>query len=78
MDVSTRKWWIKIGDLEEGPIDEDVFQKRLRAGEFPLSSFTKSNYMDDWKTLLSIVATDETFRRTSTTPPPKPKPASDD
>jgi hypothetical protein len=73
MDVSTRKWWIKIGDTEQGPIDEELFQQRLRAGEFPLSSMIKSNYMDNWKPLLSIVATDETFRRPSTAPPPEPK-----
>ncbi len=72
MDISKREWWIRIGDDEEGPLSEDAFQDRLRAGEFPLSAEIKSNYMDDWTLLLTVVANDESFRRPSTMPPPEP------
>ena len=74
MDMSKRQWWIRYSDgKEEGPLSEDVFQKRLRAGEIPLGAEIKSNLMDDWSSLLSIVASDETFRRQSTIPPTIPK-----
>ena len=83
IDVSKRHWHIKVDDQEEGPIPEDDFQNRLRAGEIPLTAVIKSNFMDDWKPLLSIVASDQTFRRPSTMPPsapamPKEKDADDD
>ena len=69
MDVQNRKWWIKNGDVEEGPIDEDDFQSRLRSGEIPLGVMIKSNEMDTWEGLLKIVATDDTFKRPSRMPP---------
>ena len=72
MDVSKRKWWIKLGDDEEGPMTEGAFQERLRAGRIPLKSLIKSNFMDGWEPLLSYISADETFRRPSTLPPPEP------
>lgn len=72
MDVTKRQWWIKYGDKEEGPLGEEEFQQRLRAGEFPLGSEIKSNFMSKWESLLKIVSSDETFRRPSTMPPPEP------
>ncbi|MCP4602553.1 MAG: DUF4339 domain-containing protein [Proteobacteria bacterium] len=74
MDVSERKWWIRHGDNEEGPLEEEVFQNRLRAGEFPLSSEIKSSLMNDWAPLLSVISSDTTFRRQSTMPPSIPIP----
>jgi hypothetical protein len=76
MDITNRKWWIRTADNEEGPIDEDSFQDRLRAGLIPLNSKIKSNMMDGWQPLLAIVSTDETFRRPSTIPPMPPRPSS--
>jgi hypothetical protein len=73
VDVANRKWWIRTGDVEQGPVDEDCFQEKLRAGEIPLKSVIKSNYMKDWEPLLMYISTDETFRRPSTMPPPEPK-----
>lgn len=72
IDISKRQWHIKVDDQEEGPIPEDDFQVRLRAGNIPLNALIKSNFMGDWKPLLSIVASDETFRRPSTMPPSPP------
>jgi hypothetical protein len=73
MDISTRQWWIRKPDgTEVGPLIEDEFQHRLRKGEFPLSSLLKSDRMESWKSLLEVVATDETFARPSTVPPPVP------
>ncbi len=73
MDISTRQWWIKSKAGEEGPISEDAFQDRLRAGKIPLSAVIKSSYMEDWEPLLSVVASDKTFRRPSTMPAPAPE-----
>ncbi len=70
MDVSRRKWWIKNGNEEQGPIDEETFQARLRAGEFSLKVLVKSDAMEDWEPLLSVVTTDATFLRPSKLPPP--------
>ena len=72
MDISKREWWVRSAGGEEGPIPEETFQDRLRAGDIPLQSEIKSNYMDDWKPLLEIVSSDETFHRRSTPPPPVP------
>ena len=69
MDVSTRKWWIRLGNEEKGPLDEESFQEMLRAGEISLRSEVKSNLMSDWAPLLSVVSKDETFRRRSSVPP---------
>lgn len=69
MDVSNRKWWIKLGEKVEGPIEEEAFQTRLRAGQIPLQSHIKSNFMDDWEPLLEYISADETFRRPSNLPP---------
>ena len=76
MDVSKRKWWVKLGEDEDGPIAEEVFQERLRSGQIPLKSVVKSNFMEQWEPLLSYISVDETFRRPSTLPPPVPPPAS--
>ncbi len=74
MDMSKREWWIRYSDgKEEGPLSEDSFQDRLRAGEIPLGAEIKSSLMDDWESLLSVVASDETFQRQSTLPPSIPK-----
>jgi hypothetical protein len=72
MDVSNRQWWIRIGDAEEGPVDEETFQVRLRAGEVSLKAMVKSNYMENWEPLLKYISTDETFRRPSTMPKTDP------
>ena len=68
MDVTTREWQIRIGDIEEGPINEIDFQNRLRAGEIPLKAEAKSNMMDHWKPLLEIISSDASFRRPSSVP----------
>ncbi|MCP4679456.1 MAG: hypothetical protein GY854_28995 [Deltaproteobacteria bacterium] len=74
MDISKRKWWIRYDDgREEGPFGEDDFQERLRAGEFPLGAEIKSDLMDSWESLLSIVASDESFQRPSSLPSSMPK-----
>jgi len=73
MDVCNREWLVRSPDgAESGPFPEDEFQERLRKGEFALGSLLKSDRMDDWKPLLEVVATDETFVRPSTMPPPAP------
>ncbi len=72
MDTSTREWWIKVKEKEEGPLTEDAFQDRLRAGKIPLSAMIKSSYMEKWEPLLSVVANDQTFRRPSTMPATHP------
>jgi hypothetical protein len=72
MDIDKREWWVRTPDGEEGPIPEETFQERLRSGGIPLHSEIKSNYMDEWKPLLEIVSSDETFHRRSTPPPPVP------
>jgi hypothetical protein len=69
MDVSTRKWWIRIGDTEKGPLTEDEFQNQLRAGEISLKAEVKSSLMSTWEPLLAVVSSDKTFRRRSTVPP---------
>ncbi len=58
---------------QDGPLSEDEFQDRLRAGKLPLSASVKSNGMQEWKPLLEVVSTDETFLRPSSMPPPPPK-----
>ena len=73
MDVTTRKWWIRIGDVEQGPMNEDEFQEKLRAGDISLKAVVKSNFMNDWEPLLKYISYDETFRRPSAVPPPQPK-----
>ena len=73
MDVSERKWSIKVGEDVEGPMDEEAFQERLRAGKISLSAFIKSNFMNDWEPLLTYISGDKTFRRPSNMPPPKNK-----
>lgn len=73
MDITNREWWIRTDDVEQGPFAEDDFQEKLRAGEIPLKSVVKSNYMTDWEPLLKYISADETFRRPSTMPPPEPK-----
>ena len=73
MDVTNRKWWIRIGDVEEGPLGEDEFQEKLRAGDISLKALVKSNFMNDWEPLLKYISCDETFRRPSTMPPHEPK-----
>jgi hypothetical protein len=73
MDVANRKWWIKTVGGEEGPLDEETFQERLRAGKIPLNAVIKSDSMDRWEPLLKYIADDESFRRPSTLPPPEPK-----
>ncbi len=70
MDVSKRTWMVKVDDREEGPIPEETFQQRLRAGEFSLRALIKSSFTDKWEPLLMVVASDESFRRPSTIPPP--------
>jgi hypothetical protein len=72
MDIANRKWWIRVNNAEQGPIDEDDFQQRLRAGEVSLKASVKSNYMTDLEPLLQYVSKDESFRRPSTLPPPDP------
>jgi hypothetical protein len=73
MDVSDRTWRVRLKDGEElGPLVEEEFQRRLRAGEFPLGSLIRSDRMGEWKPLLDVVVGDETFRRESTAPPPEP------
>jgi hypothetical protein len=72
MDTANRKWWIRVNGTEQGPIDEDDFQQKLRAGEISLKAAVKSNYMVDFEPLLRYISADETFRRPSTVPPPDP------
>jgi hypothetical protein len=69
MDLSQRKWWVRTDEGEEGPIDEEDFQERLRAGDVPLHAELKSNQMDEWKPLLEVISSDESFHRRSTPPP---------
>ena len=69
MDISKREWWIKIEDKEEGPLIEEAFQEKLRAGKIPLMALVKSNQMNDWEPLLTYISSDESFRRPSTMPP---------
>jgi hypothetical protein len=68
MDIACRKWWIRVGDREEGPIEEEAFQERLRAGKVSLSAVIRSNQMDDWQPLLTYISSDKTFRRPSRMP----------
>lgn len=71
MNVENRTWMIKSNRGEtKGPFPEAQFQDKLRAGEIPFYYSIKSNEMDDWKPLVQVVSTDETFRRASTMPPP--------
>jgi hypothetical protein len=72
MDISKREWWLRLNDVEEGPIGEEQFQERLRAGKIPLNAFIKSNYMSDWEPLLRYISNDDSFRRPSSMPPPAP------
>ena len=69
MDIENRKWWIKNGDAVEGPIDEEDFQSRLRAGSIPLGVMIKSDAMVGFEPLLKVVSTDDSFKRPSTAPP---------
>lgn len=71
MDVSNRTWWIRVGEKEEGPIEEEAFQERLRAGKIPLQASIKSNQMTSFEPLLTYISKDETFRRPSKMPRPQ-------
>ena len=73
MDVSDRTWRIKpTGGKKEGPLTEEEFQNKLRAGDVPLTSMVKSNKMKKWKPLIEVITCDETFLRPSSMPPPPP------
>ena len=73
MDIAERTWWVLSTEgAEEGPIPEEEFQERLRAGKIPLGAKIKSNFMSDWEDLLKVITADESFRRPSTMPPPEP------
>jgi len=73
MDTSKRIWVIKTPEgVEEGPLSEEAFQMRLRAGEIPLHFQIKSNFMNGYQPLLLVISTDSTFRRESSLPPPPP------
>jgi hypothetical protein len=69
MDLSERKWWVRTPEGEEGPIEEEDFQDQLRAGNVPLHAEIKSNMMNEWKPLLEVISSDESFHRRSTPPP---------
>ena len=70
MSIEKRTWMIKSNKGEKfGPYPEEEFQEKLRAGEFPYYYTLKSNQMKDWRPLLEVVSSDETFRRASTIPP---------
>jgi hypothetical protein len=70
METSERKWWTRTPeDGEQGPIEEEDFQERLRSGKVPLHAELKSNLMDDWQPLLDVISNDESFHRRSTPPP---------
>jgi hypothetical protein len=74
MDIEKRTWMIRSNNGEtQGPFNEDEFQEKLRAGEIPFYYHLKSNHMNEWKPLLDVVSTDETFRRPSTLPPTDPE-----
>jgi hypothetical protein len=74
MDIEKRTWMIRSNNGEtQGPFKEDEFQEKLRAGEIPFYYHLKSNLMNEWKPLLDVVSTDETFRRPSTLPPAEPE-----
>jgi hypothetical protein len=69
-DISQRKWWVQLPHGEIGPIEEEEFQTRLRAGEFALNLLVRSNFDQEQKRLVDVVTQDPTFRRTSMPPPP--------
>jgi hypothetical protein len=69
MSLENRQWWVRVRGVEEGPIPEDVFQDRLRAGEFPLGAEIKSSEMAKWEPLIEVISRDESFHRRSTAPP---------
>ena len=74
MDIEQRTWLVRTADgVEQGPFSEDEFQDRLRAGDIPLFYQIKSNQMNDWKPILDVITSDESFHRTSTMPPPLPR-----
>ena len=74
MNIEKRTWMIRSNRGEtQGPFSETLFQEKLRAGDIPFYYQIKSNMMNDWKPLLDVVSTDETFRRPSTLPPPTPE-----
>ena len=74
MDVSDRTWMINLnGGKKEGPLSEEAFQDKLRAGDIPLTSMVKSNRMKKWKPLIEVISTDETFLRPSSMPPSPPR-----
>jgi len=73
MDVSERTWMIKpTGGNKEGPLSEEAFQDKLRAGDIPLTSQVKSNRMKKWTPLIEVITSDETFLRPSSMPPSPP------
>ena len=74
MDVSDRTWMIKpTGGKKEGPLSEEEFQNKLRAGDVPLTSQVKSNRMKKWTPLIEVITHDETFLRPSSMPPSPPR-----
>jgi hypothetical protein len=73
MDISKRTWQIKTDEEEIlGPFGEEEFQKKLRDGDIPVYYHIKSNYMNSFEPLLSVISKDTTFKRKSTLPPPPP------
>jgi hypothetical protein len=68
-DVSQRKWWVRLPEGEIGPLSEDEFQARLRAGEFALHLEVRCEEQGTWRRLVEVVTHDPTFRRTSVPPP---------
>jgi len=55
-----------------GPLGEEEFQEKLRAGEIPFFYDIRSSAMTDWKPLVKVISEDNSFHRASTTPPPPP------
>lgn len=70
-DISQRKWWVHLPSGEIGPLDEEEFQTRLRAGEFALNLLVRSDFDNEQKPLVEVITQDPTFRRTSMPPPPQ-------
>lgn len=71
-DISQRQWWVRLPEGEIGPLPEEEFQTRLRAGEFALHLEVRCQPTDPWKRLVEIVTQDPSFRRTSVPPPAAP------
>ena len=61
------------GGKKEGPLSEEEFQNKLRAGDVPLTSLVKSNRMKKWTPLIEVITHDETFLRPSSMPPSPPR-----